>query len=171
MKLQALQQAGAQSPMPQQPMPQGMSPIPQQQDLVAPNAPSMNQQDAQSRMNAMIQAPATMQTVAAKLRAQADQDDADEQHANSLQDEDMSGYTNVPSTAQRQAAARQPAAQKFANLKAKIQQPQDVRDTLHGAVEVTPELEKQLGYGSDDDEDDNKNTRGSTKDTGTLGGV
>jgi hypothetical protein len=161
MKLAALNQAGQQAPM-QQPGTMPNQNIQPQQDLAAPNAASMTPQDAESRMNSMIQAPMTMQTVQAKLKAQADQDDAAEQHANMLQDQPMTGYSDYP---------KQPPA-KFQSLKAKIKgSPADIRESMNGPQEVTPEMEKKLGYGAEDDEDEDKNTRASTKDTGTLGGV
>lgn len=147
MKQAALQQlAGspqaAPAPVPVAP-PQGL-PIPE----VQPNAASMSPQDAQSRMGAMIQAPATMDQVAAKLRAQADQDAAAEQHANALQDQDMSGYSDYGKPAAPPA--------KFQQLKQKIQgkpQDEDIRSSLKGPVEVTPEMEKKLGYNKDEDEE------------------
>lgn len=144
-KLQALQALSAQqAPPPQAPMPQPMAPQPPPE--VQPNAASMNPADQQSRMRAMIQAPLTMDQVAAKLRAQADEDAVAEHHANSLADEDMSGYKDY-----HQAAAPSP---KFQQLKQRLEsKPQDIRAQLKGPQEVTPELEKQLGYGDDDEEE------------------
>lgn len=136
MKQAALQQLSG-SPQQATPPPQAQ-PIPD----VLPNDPSMSPKDAQNRMGAMIQAPATMEQVAAKLRAQADEDAAAEQHANSLQDQDMSGYQDYG----------KPAPQKFQQLRQKIQSKPQSAPEQEGAVEVTPEMEKQL-FGSDEDED------------------
>jgi hypothetical protein len=82
----ALQQAAGSPNLQQQPLPQTPS-------EVQPNSPTMNQTDAQSRLNAMIQAPASMQQTAAKLKAQADQDAAEEAafHQNI---DDTAGYSD-----------------------------------------------------------------------------
>lgn len=123
---------------------------------VLPNDPSMSAADATTRMRAMIDAPMAMKNAAAKLRAQAALDQEHENHVNSLDSEDMSGYRDVPTSAQREAASQAPP--RFQNLQHKINTKQvinkdDIRDHLKGLTEVTPELEKQLGYGSDEEEE------------------
>ena len=128
--------------------PQQAQPIPE----VLPNDPSMSKNDTQSRMAAMIQAPATMAQVEAKLKAQADEDEAAEQRANAMTTDPMNGYTRVLSRVQQEAAAHQP--RQFNQIKQKIQgSPENIRDTFKGPVEVTPDLEKKLGYGKDEDEE------------------
>lgn len=62
-------------------------------------------------------------------------------------DFDASGYTAYPGPRQ------------FPNIQKKVQagQPinsQDIRDTMHGVQEVTPELEKKLGYGKQDEDEE-----------------
>lgn len=56
-------------------------------------------------------------------------------------------------------SAPPPPPRQFPNIQKKIQagQPvnsQDIRDTMHGVQEVTPELEKKLGYGSKDEDEE-----------------
>lgn len=113
-KLAALQAVSAKQAPPQQ-MPQAIAQAPDQSEVL-PNDPSMSAADAQSRQQAMLNAPLTMDQVAAKLRAQADEDAAQQAHQNSIEDQDMSGYTDVPSQVQKQA--------RFKQLKQKVA-PQD----------------------------------------------
>ena len=171
MKLAALHQQGSgAAPVPQGGMPpQQPIPLPQQ-DLAQPNAPTMSAPDAQSRMNSMIQAPLTMQQVQAKLRQQADQDAASEAHANSLQDDPMSGYSDVPS--------------RFAGLKQQVGSPSssptsksptakiDIKDKTNRKQALSEDQEAALNkqLSGDDDDEDEKATAG-VKQTGTLGGV
>lgn len=77
---------------------------------------------------------------------------------NDQQGPDLSGYSQVtPQDIQRIQATQDMPIQnpKFQRLKQQLQ-PKDVRDSLHGLVEVTPELEKQLGYGSQDEDEEKK---------------
>jgi hypothetical protein len=152
MKQQAMQaMAASPSQAPNAPPIPPTPPVPN----VQPNSPSMTPQDAQSRMNAMIAAPlsggaALDFDTAAKMRAANLAAQAPSQQA--TPSEDMSGYTDVPKP---QAPGHQ-----FPRIQAKVQknkaaaQP-DIRSTLHGAQEMTPEMWKKLGYG-DPEEDNNK---------------
>jgi hypothetical protein len=59
-----------------------------------------------------------------------------------------------------------PQPRQFPNIQAKMKTGQpvtskDIRQTLKGPQEVTPELEKKLGYGSQDDDEDDNNKAGS----------
>lgn len=122
------------------PSPQMQMPIPE----VQPNAPTMSPQDAQARMQGMIAAPQAMANAAAKLRGQAALDQAQLDAFN--KDEDHSGYQDV-----------HPVARQFPKIQEKVQAKKpitskDIRDSIApGMHEVTPELEKQLGY-SDEEE-------------------
>src|ERR1700730_9407603 len=69
-KLNALQQQA--NPTVSAPVPGQIQPPASGVPEVLPNAPSMSPADAQNRAAAMVQAPLTMQQVAAKLRNQAD---------------------------------------------------------------------------------------------------
>jgi cell pole-organizing protein PopZ len=131
-KLQALHALSAQQTPPPQPMAPPPQPPPQQPEA-QPNSPTMSPADQQTRMQALTQAPLTMQQVAAKLRAQADEDAAHQASMNADEDDveaHKSEYKDYPS--------------KFDRLKSKL---------------------------NSSDEDDDKNTRGSTRDTGTSGGI
>lgn len=153
MKQAALQKlAGPQAPPP--PPPQ-TPPVPN----VLPNDPNMSPADQQSRMNAMIAAPLSGGTDLTLDGAQAQRQKmldmynaASAEKAAGAQDPDMSGYSDVP----KPNAARQfPHIQK----KMKTGQPvttEDIRATMKGPQEVTPELEKKLGYGADDDDEEQR---------------
>lgn len=121
------------------------------------------------KINAMMNAPMAMEQAAAKLRAQADIDAANEAHANELEGPmDMSGYKPYPRFQELQKKVQGQPEMKQA------EKPKNIRDSLKGMVEVTPELERQLGYGPrDEEEDDNagKNMKYSSKETGTRGGI
>lgn len=136
-----------------------------------PNAPTMSPADAQNRMSAAIQAGPAMQQAAAKLRAQAALDQQAEDHANQIGDIDMSKYQPY----QPQALA----PRQFPHIQAKMKSGQpvtteDIRATMKPGQALSEDqeaaLNKQL-HGDDDENEDGKNTRSATKDTGTLGGV
>jgi hypothetical protein len=113
-------------PQPQAPAPQPQLPISE----VQPNAASMSAPEAQSRMGAMIQAPEAMEQAAAKLRMQAQQDAAAEEHANHLGEEDMSGYSDVPKS-------------RFGGLKSKLADDED--DERKGQLERSGTAEGSYG--------------------------
>jgi hypothetical protein len=131
---------------------------------VQPNTQSMTPQDAESRMNAMITAPVAMDKAAAKLRAQANQDDAAEAHANALSDENMTGYSDYK--------PQEMTTQKFQQLRQQIQPKAtpNVRAQTSATKALTPEQEAAL-YPQDEDEDDEGTASAGVKQTGTLGGV
>lgn len=74
---------------------------------------------------------------------------ASQDNANEMQQPNAADYQNV--------------AKPFQALKDKIQSkpapPVDIRNTLQGPVEVTPELQQQLGYDVDDEENTKKTPR------------
>lgn len=116
---------------------------------VGPNSPSMSNGDAQNRMGAMIQAPQTMQQVEAKLRAQADQDALAEAHQNALEDEDMSGFRDVP----------KPGQQRFQQLKQQVApkpMPADPRSKTSPTKPLDEDQESQINnqLRPKDDEDE-----------------
>lgn len=121
------------------PPPQYQMPIPEVQN----NAPTMSNADATTRARAMIDAPAQMAQASAKLNAQAAMDQTRMNRMNQEDDAfDRSQYKDV-----------NPVPRQFAQIQKKIvaQKPigaKDIRDSLAGSGmhEVTPELEKQLGY-------------------------
>lgn len=118
----------------------------------APNAASMSPQDAQARMSALAQGPDQMAMAAARLRQEGNQEQAHQNELNAYQDRDMSGYKDYHSSDDAQA----PRAFNKIQQKVKSQEPvttDDIRNHLKGMVEVTPELEKQLGYTSGDNEE------------------
>ena len=136
--------------------PQAAPPVPPIPNVQA-NDPNMSPQDQQSRMQAMIAAPLSGGTSLNLDDAQAQRDKmlqmynaASAEKAAGSQEPDLSGYSDVP---------QQNAARQFPHIQKKIQsgQPinsQDIRATLKGPQEVTPELEKKLGYGSKDEDEE-----------------
>ena len=133
----------------------------------------MRQTESGLREEAMMAGPEIMAKAAQKLRDQAAIDQKLEEHANELENPmDMSQYKKWSPD----QPAFQPPQPKFQRLQQQMQPiappPRDIRESLQGMVEVTPELEKQLGYGQrEEDEEELKNARGSTRDTGTYGGI
>lgn len=133
----------------------------------SPRTAPFTDQERDLKIQAMMQGPEAMAQAAQKLRAQAAMDAQAEAHANTLEGPmDMSGYKDYP---------REP---KFQQLRDRMQPAPaaapakpDVRDSLSGMVEVTPELEKKLGYGAQDEEEEGPNKKGSSREVATRGGV
>lgn len=152
-KLNALQQASNNAAMQHMSANPTMT-LPSQQmqpgaPEVAPNAETMSPQDARSRMAAMISGPEQMQQADTRLRAQAQQDQAAEEHANHI-GEDMSGFTDVPKPGMRQF----PQIQK----RVQAQQPvtsQDIRSMTSPTKALSEDDEAKINksFESKDDED------------------
>ncbi len=155
-KLQALKDLAMKNASPNPMMPQAP---PKAQPDALPNDPSMSPADAQNREASMIAANDNMANVAARLRTQAAAGQAQIDHQNAVEDDPMTGYSDVPNHFQVAAAQQQAQQQRFANLHKKMSTGQvvtkdDIRNHLSpGMHEVTPELEAQL-YPPQPPEDD-----------------
>lgn len=83
----------------------------------------------------------------------------DEVNAARLRMLQQNNLANQPEAPQQDAADYQAwtGPRQFDQIKQRMQPaapPPNIRDSLSGPVEMTPELEKQLGYGAKDDEDE-----------------